>query len=294
MSGIARMSVGHQIALACQLECSVPKVGNVHRGADFDDATLYDFLVSGQILGSTIDSNPSSSIGQLVRQAVGKCVQVTGTNTNLGIVLLLVPLAKASNLVEANEKLCPQHLKLVLSALQSSDSELVFEAIRMARPGGMGQTNEADINGPAPSSLLDAMKLAEHRDLIARQWCSNFHEVFDFVVPCLKDALVRWENLAHAIVQTHIATIAQFGDSLIARKSGLNASQTAQFLAKKTLEQLANGRERYWDAVSEFDFWLRSDGRRRNPGSTADLMAAAIFVALVNDEIEMLFHPSDK
>jgi len=32
--------------------------------------------------------------------------------------------------------------------------------------------------------------------------------------------------------------------------------------------------------LADFDFWLRSDGHRRNPGTTADLIAAALFVLL--------------
>ena len=33
-------------------------------------------------------------------------------------------------------------------------------------------------------------------------------------------------------------------------------------------------------ALADFDFWLRSDGHRRNPGTTADLIAAALFAGL--------------
>ena len=33
-------------------------------------------------------------------------------------------------------------------------------------------------------------------------------------------------------------------------------------------------------AIAEFDHWLRADGHRRNPGTTADLVAACLFVAL--------------
>jgi len=36
----------------------------------------------------------------------------------------------------------------------------------------------------------------------------------------------------------------------------------------------------YHEAVSDLDFWLRSDDHRRNPGTTADLVAAGLFVAL--------------
>ena len=38
--------------------------------------------------------------------------------------------------------------------------------------------------------------------------------------------------------------------------------------------------ERYYEALADFDFWLRADGHRRNPGATADLIAAALFAGL--------------
>jgi triphosphoribosyl-dephospho-CoA synthase len=38
--------------------------------------------------------------------------------------------------------------------------------------------------------------------------------------------------------------------------------------------------EDYLRALSDFDFWLRCDGHRRNPGTTADLIAAGLFAAL--------------
>ena len=31
--------------------------------------------------------------------------------------------------------------------------------------------------------------------------------------------------------------------------------------------------------LNEFDRWLRADGNRRNPGTTADLVAASLFAA---------------
>ena len=32
--------------------------------------------------------------------------------------------------------------------------------------------------------------------------------------------------------------------------------------------------------LARFDRWLRADGHRRNPGTTADLIAACLFVCL--------------
>ena len=37
--------------------------------------------------------------------------------------------------------------------------------------------------------------------------------------------------------------------------------------------------------LAEFDFWLRQDGHRRNPGTSADLVAAGLFVSLQDGKI---------
>jgi triphosphoribosyl-dephospho-CoA synthase len=41
----------------------------------------------------------------------------------------------------------------------------------------------------------------------------------------------------------------------------------------------------YQAAAAELDFWLRSDGHRRNPGTTADLVATGLFVLLRDERL---------
>ncbi len=76
-------------------------------------------------------------------------------------------------------------------------------------------------------------------------------------------------------------------DSLIARKCGLATATQAASFAKRVLETGRPGDHEYHEAASDFDFWLRSDGHRRNPGTTADLITAGLFVALREAIIEL-------
>jgi triphosphoribosyl-dephospho-CoA synthase len=57
-------------------------------------------------------------------------------------------------------------------------------------------------------------------------------------------------------------------------------AQKACVLAQQALAAGSPGDEAYHEALADFDFWLRSDGNRRNPGTTADLVAAALFAGL--------------
>ena len=94
------------------------------------------------------------------------------------MVLLFAPLAK----IPRQESLSVG-LPIVLANLTEADSHDVYAAIRAAKPGGLGKVNVADINDDAPPNLLDAMRLAADRDLIARQYVNGFHHVLNIVAP---------------------------------------------------------------------------------------------------------------
>jgi triphosphoribosyl-dephospho-CoA synthase len=282
------MSLGHLAALACQLECSAPKVGNVHRGADFDDTSFYHFLVSGNLLGNIVDQHPKAQVGELVLRILEVTAAEIGTNTNLGIALLLAPMIVAVR-KNPSAQLKREHVSHVLKNLSHEDSSQIYQAIRTARPGGLGSVNDGDVHSIESMPILKAMELAEERDLIAAEWVHGFPRTFDFVVPHLIESTVRWNSLVHAIVETHVRIIARFGDSLIGRKLGPSAQQQAQAMAESCLTTLDDPAT-FWRGISELDFWMRADGRRRNPGTSADLIVAGLFIALIRNELELANH----
>ena len=66
-------------------------------------------------------------------------------------------------------------------------------------------------------------------------------------------------------------------------------AEQSQAMASKAIDALDDGPESFFAQVSSLDFWLRSDGHRRNPGTTADLIAAGLFVGLYNGDIHFPF-----
>ena len=287
--------------LACMLEVAAPKPGNVHRGADFEDVSFVDFATSAVLLGEVIDAHANQPLGQTILEAVRRNEQVVGTNTNLGIVLLIVPLAKIAG-SESADRLNVETVSGYLSALNENDGATVFEAIRLAKPGGLGQSKEMDVqfNWGSEVDLIEAMIVAADRDAIARQYVTGFADVFDTGVPLLVEGRRIFGELGPAIVYAHVAWMARQADSLISRKCGTETAQHSSFLASKAIECLgqdldaANSSaeyllESYWGAVGDLDFWLRSDGHRRNPGTTADLIAASLFVGIHDGTIQPPF-----
>ena len=281
-------SVGRIASLACLLEVCAPKPGNVHRGADFEDVTFEDFVLSAEVLGQVIDASAEDRAGKTILTAVQRTRDAVKTNTNLGIVLLIVPLAKAlQHCWFSGCSLTISAVGKVLKELTAEDSAAIYEAIRVAKPGGIGEASQWDVNSDAPNDIRQAMRLGADRDMIAKQYADNFQDVFESVLPLLQESN-KQNNLRQSIVETHVRLIAKFGDSLIARKCGKEASANASRLATHVVEQLnANDHDGYHLALAELDFWMRSDGHRRNPGTTADLIAAGLFVGLANGLISL-------
>ena len=269
------LTIGQCAALACLWEATAPKPGNVHRGADFEDLTYVDFATSAVLIAPAMERAGEQGLGQTVLAAVRATREAIGTNSNLGMILLLAPLAKIPRGVPLNEG-----IGRVLTRLDAEDSRLVYEAIRLARPGGLGRVEQDDVTGEAPSDLLAAMHSAAERDLVARQYANGFEEVLRFVLPAIERGQAAGWRLSDTIVHVFLELLSQFPDSLIARKCGRELAQQAADRAAAVLAQGSPGEAVYEEGLAELDFWLRCDQHRRNPGTSADLVAAGLFAAL--------------
>lgn len=285
MSGLSSrkdgFTVGRVAELACLLEVTASKPGNVHRGADFEDVTFCDFAASAVAMGQAIDDTDDCSYGDTVLAVAKTTKQVSNSNTNLGINLLVSLLAKAFRSNEA----CSESVQAVLSGLDENDAANVFEAIRIMNPGGLGEVSSNGVNDKAPSCLVTAMRQAMDRDLVAAQFTNSCADVFEKSLPWLLEGIERFGDVMRGIVWAHVRFMAEVPDSLIGRKCGLLVAEQSQSMAQKTIDSLADGEESFFSQVANLDFWLRSDGHRRNPGTTADMIAAGLFVGLYNGSI---------
>src|SRR3954469_4894619 len=87
------LSIGQCATLACSLEATAPKVGNVHRGADFEDLTFTDLVISGIAIGPAMESAAGLGVGRAVLGAGKATRALCSTNSKPGIALLIAPLA---------------------------------------------------------------------------------------------------------------------------------------------------------------------------------------------------------
>ena len=273
----AQVAVAAQ--LACLLEASAPKPGNVHPGAAFHDTSYHDFLASAAAIGPAFGRAGEQPLGRTIREAIEATARWVPRNSNLGIVLLLSPLARAA--LERGRRSLRDALTAVLAATTVDDAADAYAAIRLARPGGLGHAPEQDVARPPTVTLRAAMALAAPRDAIAREYATDFGITFDVGAPALRRALADGLSWSDAVVETFLTLLAASPDTHIARKLGPEAAaavtRRAQDVAQAGGVRSAAGRE----ALQAFDAELRDGRNTKNPGAAADLTAAAIFIALV-------------
>ncbi len=278
------ISTGEAATLACLYEATAPKPGNVHPGAAFTDVNFEDFEASAKAIGPVMQDAQSHGVGQTILNAVQATRDAVGTNTNLGMILLFAPLAAISD-----GRNLSQDVHSVLANLTFEDTRLAYQAIRLANAGGLGQAAEADVcSDPPPSlNLAEAMRLAADRDLIARQYTNGFADVFSGTAKFILEGLAEDLGIGQSIIWAHVRQLAAEPDSLIQRKCGPQIARQARDRAATVLSSGPPGAAVFEHAVNELDLWLRADGHRRNPGTTADLIAAGLFVLLREGRLEL-------
>ncbi|HSB54760.1 MAG TPA: triphosphoribosyl-dephospho-CoA synthase [Gemmatimonadales bacterium] len=267
--------------LACLLEASAPKPGNVSPGRPFRDMAYEDFLASAVAIGPVLAQAGQRPLGETIRDALRATRRWTGANTNLGIVLLLTPLARAE--LAASEGTLRERLGRILRATTVPDAVEVYGAIQQSGAGGLGRVEQEDLAGRPTVTLREAMALAAGRDAIAAEYVSDFEFTFTTGLPTLRAARQAALSWDHVVLETFLTLLAAKPDTLIARKLGAEA---AEAVTRRAAEVQALGGVRTEAGLAElarFDAELRHSHNSRNPGTTADLTAAALFVALLED-----------
>jgi triphosphoribosyl-dephospho-CoA synthase len=266
---------------ACRAELQALKPGNVHVHAAGHGMERAQFEAAAAAAAPHI-AKDGASVGVRILGAVEASMAAAGCNTNLGIVLLSAPLAAAAEATE--EDGLRARLARVLAALGPDDAANVYEAIRMASPGGLGSAPEQDVAAAPTVPLTEAMALAAGRDRIAQAYVSDFAEIFEFGLPALDAARLRGGDGPFLVTALHMAYLAQAPDSHIARKHGIDLAKTVQMEARALA--------RHWDPKSgpdSFEALLAFDSalkqRNINPGTTADFVVATLFADAMCDRM---------
>jgi triphosphoribosyl-dephospho-CoA synthase len=288
------VNVGLAAQLACLLEVSAPKPGNVSPGRHFADLRYEDFLASALAIGEPLAAAGERSVGETVRHAIEATAQWSRSNTNLGIVLLLAPLARAASLLgsdpltrgDSRGLTLQEKVRDVLAATTVDDARQAYAAIRLASPGGLDRADAQDVSTEPTMSLVEVMRLAAHRDTVASEYATGFEVTFGMAVPALERARraeLSWDD---AVVETFLTILAAVPDTHIGRRSGAALAADVSTRAGAVLAAGGVRSDAGRRALDEFDRELRDERNSGNPGTTADLTAAALFVVLLGGGYE--------
>ncbi|MGM0498755.1 MAG: triphosphoribosyl-dephospho-CoA synthase [Bacillota bacterium] len=291
---LSDIEIAQAVQIASLLEASAAKPGNVYPNKSFEDLNYHHFLYSSAAVFPAFLDLDHKSVGEIILEGVKETHSFIKTNTNLGILLLISPLAAAyaglrkKDLIDSADseelkKLLQQEINYILKNLTKKDAKLVYQAINYSKAGNLARVEAGDVRDKVKLNLYQAMELAKNRDQIAAEYVSDFSVTFDFAYPVLIKNQKRFSRLDDAIIQTYLEILAEYPDTLIARKWGNDFAVEISKKTKELLDKLENIKKLKVreQEIKRFDKYLRSKKEKINPGTTADFIAAVIFLAIL-------------
>jgi triphosphoribosyl-dephospho-CoA synthase len=281
--------VARSAQLALLLEVSAyPKPGNVDRTHDFIDTSYEHFLASSVAVYPVLreaaarGSGKGLSVGELVRRGVEESTAwQSGGNTHFGALLLLIPLTMAAGACERYDmEKMKQKAAEIMRNTTMDDAIEVYRAFPKAKVKVRRDVPEFNLTDEASIQEIRDKKLSYYEiltisasyDLISRELVGGFELTFKFAK--LITELAKEKCVNDAITHAYLKLLSEEEDTFIKMKVGSEKSRYVKERAKQIVNQ---GYER--EEIEELDAELISEGL--NPGSTADIIAAALFVSIL-------------
>ena len=273
------MTPAEHAQLALLLEVAgTPKPGNVDRHRDYPDLRFEHFLAGavGARAGIEDAAVAGAPCGPAFETAIEGMSQQSGGNTQFGAILLLVPLVRAAT--EA-DRLDPAAVSAVVDATTVADAEAFYRAfdhVSVAVPDPPNGAEPLDVRRGSEAiptvrerglTLADVMELAAPRDGIAREWTEGFGRTFEAAVR-LRDGESPVTDRA---ARVYLELLAEEPDPFVVTTHGTDRATAVRERAEGLLDAERAAVETFADDLVEAGV---------NPGTTADLVAGGLFVAL--------------
>ena len=274
--------------LALLLEVAgTPKPGNVDRHRDLEDLRFEHFLAGAVGAGEGLRmAAQGAAIGPAFERAVAGMAAQRGGNTQFGALLLLVPLVRA-----ATEDLSQPVLESVLADTTAADAAAFYRSFDHVDvfveepPTGLADLDVRRGSEAIPAleerglTLLDVMERSVPGDDVAREWSTGFERSF-----LAAERLATSDGpILERTAETFLSLLAERPDTLVAARHGEKVAREVTDRAAELWDGDALWDDR--DTVERFADDLVSQGI--NPGTTADLTAAGLFIALEHEAIDL-------
>lgn len=273
-----------QLALLLEVT-GTPKPGNVDRHRDLDDLRFEQFMAGA--VGAREGLRQAAAgepIGSAFEHAVAGMAARANENTQFGCLLLLVPLVAAAS----TDELSPAGVRRVVEATTVEDAVAFYRAFEHVDVAVDEPPDEAlDVRRGAAAAptlrereltLLDIMEQSADpptgvADRNAQQWVTGFERVFSAAETLAADE----GPVADRAARLFVSLLAEAPDTLVAATHGEAAAREVSERAVSIEPELSAGN---LDAAESLAEEFVTAGY--NPGTTADLTAAALFIALEN------------
>ena len=276
-----------------------PKPGNVHRTRDFPDMVFEDFLISGIAIGDTITeaathaleinnsiSFKEANLGKYILQAVKETDKWVANNTNLGIIMLITPIAMSAAISNNLDEL-KENINNLIFFSTVIDAIALYEAISIADAGGMGEQAEFDVKSndsigeliEKNLNIFDVLNISSSWDSLAMELTNKMPVTFDIGFPIFSK-LRKESSINRATIITFLTILSKVPDTLISRKYGFEKANEVSNLAENLLT-FKNNIFEFNNKIQEFDNYLFEN--KLNPGTTADLTASSIMISYLAD-----------
>ena len=262
--------------LALLLEVSgTPKPGNVDRHREYDDLR-FEHFVAGAVCardGLRLAAG-GAEVGESFRRAVAGMSQQSGGNTQFGALLILTPLVRASTAHE----LTPAGVRDIVTETTVEDAEKFYKAFEYVDvavddpPEGMEPLDVRRGADAVPAireqevTLADVMEQSADIDGVAAEWTSGYPRTF-----AAADTILEGEGpVTDRAAEAYLNVLADEPDTFVATK---HDRETAEEVRQRAAAVRAGEEDidAFADALVERDI---------NPGTSADIVAGALFVAL--------------
>ena len=279
--------VARSAQLALLLEVSAyPKPGNVDRTHDFVDTSYEHFLASSVAVYPVLREaavRKGRGVGELIRKGVEESVKWQhGGNTHFGALLLLIPLAMAAGASDdCSTPVLRSKANDIMRNTDVEDAIELYRAFPMAKVRVRRDVAELDVMNEASIeeirnrqlSLFDILSISAPYDLVSRELVGGFEKSFRYaaLIADFRDEHLRLNDV---ITHAYLNLLAEEEDTFVKMKFGADKSRYVKERARGIVER---GYRRV--ELEEFDHELIKAGI--NPGSSADLIAAALFIAIL-------------
>ena len=267
---------------ACVQELTALKPGNVHCYAEGHDMTVEQFLISAFVT-APIMSNSELTLGSLVYESVRVTQDAIGKNTNLGIILLCAPIAYSA--LHDHSKGLRETLVEALNNSDKNDAQLILDAICLAAPSGLGESETHNVYDPATAGIREIMSSASSKDLIAQQYANGFAEIFEFGSDVMRQTQARDLSRNEVVSHVYLAFLSEFLDSHVLRQHGREVAIEVKEIANHLYSRIKfrNFDSNICSELMNCDKLLKV--RDINPGTCADMTVATIFANITKLEI---------